>query len=171
MMDPSSSNDSGAVVGRAEDLAWFDTMTGEPMALRVQRVDVGGAYTIVEADVAAFTGPPLHYHQEREEIVEVLDGRFRFHGAGDEFEAGPGASVVIPANSVHGWVNLGAGPARLLVTFVPGRIDDLFPLIGQTRPDRWLELGREHDICTVGDPMVADQPSDGAVASQVGWTS
>ena len=26
MMEPSSSNDSGAVVGRAENLAWFDTM-------------------------------------------------------------------------------------------------------------------------------------------------
>jgi hypothetical protein len=72
---------------------------------------------------------------------------------------------------VHGWVNLGAGPARLLFTFVPGGIDDFFPLIGQTPPDRWLELGREHDIGTVGDPMVADQPSDGAVASQFGRTS
>jgi hypothetical protein len=72
---------------------------------------------------------------------------------------------------VHGWVNLAAGPARLLFTFVPGGIDDFFPLIGQTPPDRWLELGREHDIWTVGDPIVADQPSDGAVASQFGRTS
>jgi len=171
MMEPSSSNDSGAVVGRAEDVAWFDTMPGERMALGVHCVDVGGAFTIVEADVPAFTGPPLHYHEEREEIFEVLDGRFRFLCAGDEFEAGPGTSVVIPRNSVHGWVNLGAGPARLLFTFVPGGIDDFFPLIGQTPPDRWLDLGREHDIWTVGDPMVADQPSEGAVASQFGRTS
>jgi hypothetical protein len=88
MMEPSSSDDSGAVVGRAEDVAWFDTMPGERMALRVNSVDVGGAFTIVEADVPAFTGPPLHYHEEREEIFEVLDGRFRFLCAGDEFEPG-----------------------------------------------------------------------------------
>jgi len=92
MMEPSSGNDSGAVVGRAEDLAWFDTMPGERMALRVHSVDVGGAFTIVEADVPAFTGPPLHYHEEREEIFEVLDGRFRFLCAGDQPSDGAVAS-------------------------------------------------------------------------------
>jgi mannose-6-phosphate isomerase-like protein (cupin superfamily) len=88
MMEPSFSNDSGAVVGRAEDLAWCDTMPGGRMALRVHSVDVCGAITIVEPHIPAFTGPPLHYHEEREEIFEVLDGRFRFLCAGDEFEAG-----------------------------------------------------------------------------------
>ena len=88
MMKPSFSNDSAAVVGRAEDRAWCDTMPGGRMALRVHSVDVGGAFTIVDADVPAFTGPPLDYHEEREEIFEVLDGRFRFLCAGDEFEPG-----------------------------------------------------------------------------------
>jgi hypothetical protein len=65
MMEPNFSNDSGAVIGRAEDLAWFDTMPGGRMARRVHSADVGGAFTIVEADLPAFTGPPLHYHEER----------------------------------------------------------------------------------------------------------
>ncbi|MCW2660204.1 MAG: Cupin 2 conserved barrel domain protein [Mycobacterium sp.] len=64
-------------------------------------------------------------------------------------------SVVIPRNNVRGWVNLGPGPARLLFTFVPGGIDELFPLIGQTSPDRWLELGQQHDTWSVGNPMDA----------------
>jgi hypothetical protein len=54
-MKPSFSSDWGAVVGRAEDRAWCDTMPGG-MALRVHSVDVGGAFTVVEADVPAFTG-------------------------------------------------------------------------------------------------------------------
>jgi mannose-6-phosphate isomerase-like protein (cupin superfamily) len=98
-----------AVIGRPGDLAWFDTMPGEQMALRVHSEDVGGAFTIIEARVPAFTGPPLHYHEEREEIFEVLEGRFRFHCGGEEFETGPGTSIAIPRSSVHGWVNLGAG--------------------------------------------------------------
>jgi hypothetical protein len=54
-----------AVVGRGEDLTWFDTMPGEQMALRLHSRDVGGAVTIVEARVPPFTGPPLLFHKER----------------------------------------------------------------------------------------------------------
>jgi quercetin dioxygenase-like cupin family protein len=149
-----------AVVGRPDDLAWFDTMPGEQMALRVHSEDVGGAFTIIEVRGPAHTGPPLHYHEEREEIFEVLEGRFRFHCEGEEFDAGPGTSVVIRRNSVHGWVILGPAPARLLFTFVPGGIDEFFPLIGQTPPTGWFELGQRYDIWTVREPMVVDRSGD-----------
>jgi hypothetical protein len=56
MMEPSFGNDSGAVVGRAEDRAWCDTMPGGRMAVRVHSVDVGGAFTVVEADVRPSPG-------------------------------------------------------------------------------------------------------------------
>jgi mannose-6-phosphate isomerase-like protein (cupin superfamily) len=154
-MDTQSIKSNAAVVGRAGDLEWFDTMPGEQMAIRVNSSDVGGAFTIIELHVPPFVGPPLHYHKEREEIFEVLEGRFRFHCAGEEFEAGPGTSVVVPRNSVHAWVNLGPEPARLMFTFVPGEIDDFFRLIGRTPPEEWLDLGRKYDIWIVGDPMVA----------------
>jgi gentisate 1,2-dioxygenase len=101
------------------------------------------------------SSPPLHYHKEREEIFEVLEGRFRFHCAGDEFEASPRTSVVIPRNSVHGWVNLEPGPGRLLFTFVHGGIDEFFPLIGKTSPAGRPELGQQHDTWSVGNPMNA----------------
>lgn len=144
-----------APVGRADRLKWFDTMPGEQMALRVHSRDVGGAFTIIEVRVPPLTGPPLHYHEGREEIFEVLAGRFRFHCDGEEFEVGPGESVVVPRKSVHGWVNLGPDSARLLFTFVPGGIDEFFPLIGKTPPEEWFELGQQHDVWTVGAPMVA----------------
>jgi quercetin dioxygenase-like cupin family protein len=166
-MNTVSIDGTGAVVGPADDLTWFDTMPGEQMALRVHSTDVGGAFTIIEAHVPAYTGPPMHYHEEREEIFEVLAGRFRFHCAGEEFEAGPGTSVVIPRNNVHGWVNLGPAPARLMFTFVPGGIDEFFPLIGQTPPAGWLELGQRHDTWTVGEPMMANQAGDTASEQQV----
>lgn len=142
-----------AIVSRGEDLNWFDTTPGEQMAIRVHSRDVGGAFTIIEARVPPLSGPPLHYHKDREEIFEVLEGKFRFHCAGEEFEAGPGTSVVIPRNSVHGWVNLGSGYARLLFTFVPGEIDDFFPKIGQTPPEGWTDLADQYDTWIVGAPL------------------
>jgi quercetin dioxygenase-like cupin family protein len=67
----------------------------------------------------------------------VLEGRFRFHCEGEEFEVTPGTTVIVPRNAVHGWVNLGPGPARLLFTYVPGGIDEFFPQISRTRGKRW----------------------------------
>ena len=142
-----------AVTNPAEALNWFDTTPGERMAVRIHSKDVGGAFTIIEAHVPPLSGPPLHYHEEREEIFEVLDGKFRFHCAGDEFDVAPGSSVALPRRSVHSWVNLGARPARLLFTFVPGGLDDFFPQIAETPPDGWLALGRRHDTHIVGGPL------------------
>lgn len=153
-----------AIVGRGEDLNWFNTMPGEQMAIRVHSKDVGGAFTIIEARVPPFSGPPLHYHENREEIFEVLEGRFRFHCAGEEFEVEPGTSVVVPRNSVHGWVNLGPKAARLLFTFVPGGIDDFFPEINQTPPEGWTDVGRQYDSWIVGAPLFAQAPLNATAA-------
>jgi quercetin dioxygenase-like cupin family protein len=131
-------------------------MPGEQIAFRVHSRDVGGAFTIMETRVRPFTGPPLHYHKEREEIFEVLEGRFRFHCAGEEFEVTAGTSVVAPRNAVHGWVNMKPEPAQMLFTFVPGGIDEFFPLIGRTPPDEWPALARQYDIWIVGAPLLAE---------------
>ena len=153
-MSAASNKGKGAIVGRRENLTWFDTMAGEQKAVRLHSRDVGGAFTIIEARVPSFIGPPLHFHKEREEIFEVLDGGFRFHCADEEFDVAPGTTVVVPRYAVHGWLNLGPGRARLLFTFVPGGIDDFFPAIARTPPDRWSDLGRQHDIWVVGAPLV-----------------
>jgi mannose-6-phosphate isomerase-like protein (cupin superfamily) len=140
-MSTASNRGRVAIVGRSEHLNWFDTMAGEQMAVRLHSRDVGGAFTIIEARVPSFIGPPLHVHREREEIFEVLEGRFRFRCADEEFDVAPGTTVVVPRSAVHGWVNLGPGAARLLFTFVPGGIDEFFPQIGRTPPDGWPEPG------------------------------
>ncbi|MBW4455506.1 MAG: cupin domain-containing protein [Nostoc indistinguendum CM1-VF10] len=154
-MNTELSQNKVAIVSRREDLNWFDTMPGEQMAIRVPSTDVGGAFTILEVRVPAFSGPPLHYHKDREEIFEILEGRFRFHCAGEEFEVGPGTTVVVPRKSVHGFVNLGPGAARMLFIFVPGDIDEFFPQIGQTPPEDWTDLSSQHDTWIVGSPLSA----------------
>jgi Uncharacterized conserved protein, contains double-stranded beta-helix domain len=53
----------------------------------------------------------------------VESGRFRFHVAGEEVEIGPGDSLVVPSNAVHGCLCLEAG--RLIDTFTPRRDDFL----------------------------------------------
>jgi mannose-6-phosphate isomerase-like protein (cupin superfamily) len=142
-----------AIVGRGENIRWFDTMPGERMALRVHSRQVGGAFTILEARVPPLIGPPTHLHKEREEVFEVLEGAFRFRCAGEEFDVAPGTTVVVPRGVEHAWANIGSRHARLLLTFVPGGIDDLFVRISATSPHDWPQLGRRYDTWIVGPPL------------------
>ena len=166
-MTSSTSSTQHAIVGRGENIQWFDTMPGERMALRVHSRDVGGALTILEARVPSLSGPPVHLHKDREEIFEVLDGEFRFRCAGEEFDVGPGTTVVVPRRVEHGWVNLGPRNTRMLLTFVPGGIDEFFAEIGRTSPSNWPELAQRHDTWIVGPPIDIKGHSSKLSASRV----
>lgn len=145
-----------AIISGARDLQWIEATPGDLMALRIHSRDVAGAFTVVEARVMPFSGPPLHIHNERDEIFEVLEGRFRFICSGDTFDIAAGTTVVVPRGVAHAWVNLGSRPARLLFSFVPGGIDGLFEEIGRTQPDQWEALAALHDTDIVGPPLVVE---------------
>jgi hypothetical protein len=57
-----------------------------------------------------------------------------------------GRQSLCPRNTVHAWVNLGPGPARLLFTFVPGGIDEFYPQISRMPPDGWTDLGCQYTV-------------------------
>lgn len=154
-----------AIIGRGEDLNWFETMPGERMALRVHSRDVGGAFTIIEAQVPPMSGPPRHLHRDREEIFEVLWGEFRFLCAGEVFDISVGTTVVVPRGVEHAWANLGIRPARLLFTFVPGGIDDFFGEIGRTSSQNWPELSQRNDTWIAGPPLLEDSSRKISVSS------
>jgi hypothetical protein len=77
-MCTASNKSKVAIVGRGGNLTWFDTMPGEQMAVRLHSRDVGGAFTIIEARVPPFIGPPLHFHKERERYLKCLKAGFAF---------------------------------------------------------------------------------------------
>ena len=139
------SNNTKAAVTHSKDLQWFNTMPGEQMAIRIHSNQVGGAVTIMEARVPALSGPPKHFHKDREEIFEVLEGTFRFQCGDEEFDVTPGTSVVIPRGVPHAWANIGSDIARIMFTFAPGGVDDFFVKIGQTL----LKAGRNCRKATI----------------------
>lgn len=143
-----------AIVNYGKDLEWFDTMPGEQMAIRISSHQLGGAIASVEARVPVLSGPPKHYHNEREEIFEILEGTFRFQVGDEEFDATSGTSVVVPRGVTHTWANVGFEMGRILFTFAPGgSIDEFFPLIAATPPEGWSELAKSYDTEIVGPPM------------------
>ncbi|WP_203919881.1 cupin domain-containing protein [Rugosimonospora africana] len=63
--------------------------------------------------------PSSHAHPAQEERFTVVSGRMRFRVGGHPILAGPGATVVVPPETVHSFANAGPETARVLVTTTP----------------------------------------------------
>jgi quercetin dioxygenase-like cupin family protein len=77
-----------------------------------------GAATVIETIAAPGEGPPLHVH-EQDEVIYVLDGRFRIKLGDVLRDAEAGAFVWIPRHVPHTWRNIGDGEARFVAAVMP----------------------------------------------------
>jgi quercetin dioxygenase-like cupin family protein len=80
----------------------------------------GGAFTLLDMDVAAGGGVPPHVHSLEEETFIILEGRFEFHVDGEAIHAGPGDTVFAPRNVPHTWRCVSEDGGRALVLITPG---------------------------------------------------
>jgi quercetin dioxygenase-like cupin family protein len=135
-----------------DEVPWFDSVPGERLRIRVGAGNVGGRYAIMESVAQPMAGAPLHTHRE-DEIFHVLDGVLTFVIDGDRVEAGPGSIVVVPAGAVHAWRNFGDKPARCMVTFTPGGVEELFTRIGGLPPAELAEFAARYGTIVVGPPL------------------
>jgi uncharacterized cupin superfamily protein len=71
-------------------------------------------------------GCPPHRQRYEDEALYVLEGRYTLLLGDEELDAGPGSFVFIPRGTVHGFVNAGSEPARMLVLVTPGGIQETF---------------------------------------------
>jgi quercetin dioxygenase-like cupin family protein len=108
--------DEGRVVGVIGGRSWF----------RVLPEETGGAYAILEQEVPAGGGPPLHVHRHETEIFHILAGEFELRVGDARVTAPAGTSAVCPRDIPHTFRNIGMGPGRLLLTILPGRFGDYF---------------------------------------------
>lgn len=106
----------GRVVGVLRDRSTF----------KVQSAETGGAYAVLEQQIPAGHGPPLHVHRHETEIFYILEGEFEVTIGDQKVPAPPGALVVGPRDIRHTFRNVGATEGRLLLTVIPGRFAEYF---------------------------------------------
>ncbi|MDQ3539355.1 MAG: cupin domain-containing protein, partial [Chloroflexota bacterium] len=91
-------------------------------------------------------------HSREDELVFVLDGRVTFHVASERIEGSPGACVVVPRGSEHGYV-IESNHARLLVVLAPA----------EQGVEEWIgEMSR----CGNGRAVGSDSGAEAALAEQ-----
>lgn len=82
-------------------------------------------------------GPPCHVHVHEDEAIYVLAGSLEADCGDETFTAGPGSFVFMPRGLWHTFHSVD-GPAEILFTAVPGRIDEYF-----VERDRLVAAGAE----------------------------
>jgi quercetin dioxygenase-like cupin family protein len=140
---------------------------GGHITIKVRSEQSNGTLGAFETVTAPGEGPPLHVHPEMDEVLYILEGRFRFKLEDDFAEAAPGAFVFIPRGVVHTWQCIGEGPGRFLVIVTPAGFERFFERFEEVaeamdRHDAFRNLGREVGMEVVGPPLAQ------AVAARAG---
>lgn len=130
---------------------WIEPFPGCKLLLRVRSKEVAGCYGIVEAIAAPGCGCPDHFHAE-DAVFQIISGTTIFTVRGEFVSAPAGTTVVIPAGTPHAWKNRSAAPARMLVTFTPGGIEDMFELLADHPPEEQMRVARRYGTVLVGPP-------------------
>jgi quercetin dioxygenase-like cupin family protein len=99
----------------------YPVVAAGPGVTRQVLTDAPGLMLVAVRFEAGAVGPP-HAHPHVQ-ATYVRSGRFRFTVAGQEHEVGPGDTVSMKANEVHGCICLEAG--ELIDSFTPRREDFL----------------------------------------------
>lgn len=96
--------------------------------------DTDGRYSLLQWTVAA--GPKLseedskdygpHLHRRTEETFHIQEGSLEFLIGNEIVTLNEGDFVRVPPGTKHGYCNVSGKPVRLLVTFTPGGLEELF---------------------------------------------
>jgi quercetin dioxygenase-like cupin family protein len=158
---------AGIVQGAGDGMTLRNPVGGT-IRLMLRGPDTGGSLTALETTAAPGEGPPLHRHADEDELLYVIDGRFRFRLEDDVSEAAAGALVFVPRRVRHTWQNVADAPARMLVVFTPSGMEQFFERFSEhadrdSAPEAFRRIGAEVGMDVVGPPLGQSHPARSAI--------
>ena len=110
--------------------------------------------SLVEEDVPAGEGTPVHIHPTENEFFYFIQGTFKAVVDQDVMDVQAGDCVYVPAGSVHAWCNVGDTPGKLLFGFTPSAKGDKLTQVFKDLPTMDPEtLKNDYDLVIVGPPV------------------
>ena len=100
-----------------------------PHLIRMTAEDTGGTYGLMELDIPAGEGPPLHVHEREEQFFHVLSGTFLFVGGDSRTELSEGGCILLPRRVPHRFQNVGDATGRVMLIVTPGGFEGFFSAV------------------------------------------
>lgn len=123
-----NTNDSTLLVG-PQDGSAFQLAT-DFVVIKVRASQTQGQYAFLDWTVGPKAGSVGHRHEKFEETFYLLAGELDIEVGNEVRRVGPGALVRIPTGVRHAYSNPHATPTRMLVTLLPGGMEECFEQFG-----------------------------------------
>lgn len=138
----------------------------------VTDAETGGRFAVSLVTQPPGIAPPLHVHTDEAECFVVLDGGMTYRAGERTVDLAAGDAVHLPAGVPHAF-RIGAAGARYLALTVPGRLMDLYDVVGAPATERrvpvpgtdgftmaeeiarWNEIAPRYGVVVVGPPIAA----------------
>ena len=101
-------------------------LLGDRVLIKSSAKETDGAYSFMHWTAAPGATALPHAHERYEETFYVLNGELSFLLGEKTAIIAIGDFVRVPAGVRHGYKNLSADPVDMLVTFIPGGMEELF---------------------------------------------
>lgn len=101
------------------------------VVIRVSGDETDSAFSLCEYTAPPDgPSPPLHIHEETDEVIYVLEGALECTVEDDTVTAEAGTTVTIPRKKVHTFSVPGDKTARFLLLYSPAGFEDYFEEMG-----------------------------------------
>jgi mannose-6-phosphate isomerase-like protein (cupin superfamily) len=131
----------------------FTFANGNKVEVKVGERQSDGRLTLIEGTHMPHTGPPLHVHDDVDEIFYVLEGNYAITCGERVFDADPGTLVFVPRGTSHKF-QPGRDGGRMLLVYTPGGFEGYFEERqrdeaqhgGSLLPDQLDSLGHKYGM-------------------------
>ena len=115
---------------------------------KIMSHQTNGEYSVVVSTTPPEGGPPLHVHENEDELFYVLEGEYEFRCGEKKIRVSKGALVHLPRKLPHGFRNVGKETGMLMNTIMPGGFEHFFEEIDQLPKDMPLERKKVQSIAS-----------------------
>lgn len=114
-------------------------VTGATVRVMAASDETAGAYAMIEQIDRPGAGSPPHANTREDIVITVIEGTVEMALPNETVELAAGHSVSVPRGTRHWTRNTGAGPSKVLFTFVPGGFERFFVDVAALGPSPDLD--------------------------------
>ena len=126
------------------------------MTVKAEAQETGGVLSVLEADEPAGFGPPLHIHEDADEVFYVLSGEYLIYVDEEEFGCAEGSFIFIPKGVRHTF-RVGSKQSRKLNIYLPAAMMGYFEKLASATESgvvldesTLFQVARDHSMTVVG---------------------